>query len=121
MATAGRCPPPCCTSRYVSPTPNWRCGATASACPNTSPTPPANCSSSTLRPPSPDVSGPTPPPSAGDDALRRGRDRRRNVLLAQHYRQRGESIALIARRLERAPATVKGYLYDPTGEKAKAR
>ena len=29
-------------------------------------------------------------------------------------------IAEIARRLGRAPATVKAYLYDPTGEKARA-
>ena len=30
------------------------------------------------------------------------------------------SIAQIAARLGRAPATVKGYFYDPTGEKARA-
>jgi len=30
------------------------------------------------------------------------------------------SIAQIAERLGRAPATVKGYFYDPTGEKARA-
>ena len=30
------------------------------------------------------------------------------------------SIAQIAERLGRAPATVKGYFYDPTGEKAQA-
>jgi hypothetical protein len=47
--------------------------------------------------------------------------RRRQVLLARHYRERGDSIAQIARLLDRAPATVKGYLHDPTGEKAKAR
>ena len=32
----------------------------------------------------------------------------------------GLSIAQIAERLGRAPATVKGYFYDPTGEKARA-
>ena len=47
--------------------------------------------------------------------------RRRNVLLAQHHRQRGWSIAQIAQLLDRAPATVRGYLHDPTGAKAKAR
>jgi hypothetical protein len=47
--------------------------------------------------------------------------RRRNVLLAQHHRQQGWSIAQIAQLLNRAPATVRGYLHDPTGEKAKAR
>ena len=41
--------------------------------------------------------------------------------IAQHHRQQGWSIAQIARLLDRAPATVKGYLHDPTGEKAKAR
>ncbi len=30
------------------------------------------------------------------------------------------SIAEIARRLGRAEATIKAYLYDPTGDKAKA-
>ena len=33
----------------------------------------------------------------------------------------GWSIAQIARRLERAPSTVRGYLHDPAGEKAAAR
>src|SRR4051812_37706887 len=47
--------------------------------------------------------------------------RRRNVLLAQHHRDQGWSIAQIAHLLDRAPATVRGYLHDPTGEKAKAR
>jgi hypothetical protein len=32
----------------------------------------------------------------------------------------GLSIAQIAERLGRSPATIKAYFYDPTGEKAKA-
>ncbi len=48
-------------------------------------------------------------------------ERRRAVALARHYRDNEAlSIAEIARRLGRAPATVKAYLYDPTGEKARA-
>ena len=48
-------------------------------------------------------------------------DRRRAARLARHYRDVEElSIAEIARRLGRAHATVKAYLYDPTGEKARA-
>lgn len=54
-------------------------------------------------------------------ARERGLERRRNVLLALHHREQGWSIAQIARLLDRAPATVKGYLHDPPGEKAKAR
>ena len=46
--------------------------------------------------------------------------RRRKVLQAQHYRHQGRSIAEIARLLDQAPATIKAYLYDPTGEKARA-
>ena len=46
---------------------------------------------------------------------------RRAAALARHYRdQEGVPIAQIARRLERAEATVKAYPYDPTGEKARA-
>ena len=55
------------------------------------------------------------------DRSRRALDRRRNVLLAQHHREQGWSIAQIAHLLDRAPATVRGYLHDPTGAKAKAR
>jgi hypothetical protein len=46
--------------------------------------------------------------------------RRRKVLQAQHYRHQGRSIAEIAWLLDQAPATIKAYLYDPTGEKARA-
>jgi predicted transcriptional regulator len=48
-------------------------------------------------------------------------ERRRAAQLARHYRDKeGQSIAEIARRLGRAEATVNAYLYDPTGEKARA-
>ena len=48
-------------------------------------------------------------------------ERRRAAQLARHYRdQEGLTIAEIARRLGRAESTVKAYLYDPTGAKARA-
>ena len=54
-------------------------------------------------------------------ALNRVQERRRAAALARHYRdEEGLSIAEIARRLGRAEAPVKAYLYDPTGAKARA-
>ena len=53
--------------------------------------------------------------------LNRVAERRRAAQLARHYRdQEGLSIAEIARRLGRAQATIKSYLYDPNGDKARA-
>jgi hypothetical protein len=52
--------------------------------------------------------------------LDRVRERRRAAQLARHYRdEEGLTIAEIARRLGRAEATIKAYLYDPVGEKAR--
>ena len=64
------------------------------------------------------------PEIAMEDAgipLDRVAERRRAAALARHYRDAEQlPIVEIARRLGRAPATVKAYLYDPTGAKARA-
>jgi ADP-ribose pyrophosphatase YjhB (NUDIX family) len=57
---------------------------------------------------------PAPPVGLGVLMLDRVTERRRAAQLARHYRdQQGLSIAEIARRLGRAQATIKAYLYDP--------
>ena len=48
-------------------------------------------------------------------AVDRVKERRRAASLARHFRdQEGLSIAEVARRLGRAEATIKAYLYDPS-------
>jgi hypothetical protein len=60
-------------------------------------------------------------PPAAPPPLDRVAARRCAAALARHYRDAEQlPIVEIARRLGRAPATVKAYLYDPTGEKARA-
>ena len=47
-------------------------------------------------------------------AYDRVNERRRAIALARHFREaEGFSIAQIAARLGRSPATVKAYFYDP--------
>jgi hypothetical protein len=59
--------------------------------------------------------------STPDPVPDRVAERRRAAALARHDRDAEQlPIAEIARRLGRAPATIKAYLYDPTGEKATA-
>ena len=48
-------------------------------------------------------------------------ERRRAVALARYFREaEGLSVAAIADRLGRSPATIKAYFHDPTREKAGA-
>jgi hypothetical protein len=64
---------------------------------------------------------PPVPATAARPVLDRVAERRRAAALARHYRDAEQlPIAEIARRLGRDPATVKAYLYDPTGDKARA-
>jgi AraC-like DNA-binding protein len=59
--------------------------------------------------------------SASTPRTDRVAERRRAVVLARHFREaEGLSIAQIAQRVGRSPATIKRYFYDPTGEKARA-
>ena len=51
---------------------------------------------------------------------RRVLERRRAVALTSHYREQERlSVNEIARRLGRTPATVRAYIYDPDGSKAR--
>jgi AraC-like DNA-binding protein len=59
--------------------------------------------------------------SDGHPAYDRLLECRRAIALARHFREaEGLSVAQIADRLGRSPATIKAYFYDPTGEKARA-
>jgi DNA-binding MurR/RpiR family transcriptional regulator len=49
-------------------------------------------------------------------------ERQRAVMLARHYREAERlTIAQIAQRLGRSPATVKGYFYDPSQANKRPR
>jgi hypothetical protein len=61
------------------------------------------------------------PTGGASAAYDRVPERRRAIALARHFREaEGLSNTQIAERLERSPATIKAYFYDPTGEKARA-
>ena len=65
---------------------------------------------------------PRPLSSLGMSTVDRVHERRKAAALARHYRdEEGFSIAEIARRLGRAPATIKAYLYDASQANKRPR